>query len=166
MPFADANGGEKDCQDCTSWRDTACAPIPVPIDDPYIPARSYGTGRPMCLPFTRYCVGVPVGLHVFLSVIAWWYLCVPAYHCSMPSSLCVPPCVFFYVCISLSFFLFSFLHACLCMNASICETCFVMENETALCYSLKFKHINPILLLFLLWWGLLFNLDFESSATK
>lgn len=49
----DHEGKRKDCLDCSSWRDPACAPIPVPHDDPVIPSWRYQTGQPKCLPFTR-----------------------------------------------------------------------------------------------------------------
>ncbi|XP_064082488.1 peroxidase-like isoform X2 [Macrobrachium nipponense] len=43
----------KKCSSCTSWKDPGCAPIPIPHEDPFIPPRTFATGEPSCLPFTR-----------------------------------------------------------------------------------------------------------------
>ncbi|KAK7075950.1 hypothetical protein SK128_027034 [Halocaridina rubra] len=41
------------CKDCSSWTNPACIPIPIPYDDPYFPKKTFQTGQPLCLPFTR-----------------------------------------------------------------------------------------------------------------
>ncbi|XP_069937881.1 salivary peroxidase/catechol oxidase-like isoform X1 [Cherax quadricarinatus] len=48
-----ANGLPQRCDDCTSWRDPLCAPIPIPDDDPHLQSHQFYTGQPRCLPFLR-----------------------------------------------------------------------------------------------------------------
>ncbi|XP_045592715.2 chorion peroxidase [Procambarus clarkii] len=41
------------CLECTSWTDPRCTPVPLPKDDPYIPAHINNTDKRRCLPVTR-----------------------------------------------------------------------------------------------------------------
>ncbi|XP_042221923.1 peroxidase-like [Homarus americanus] len=44
---------KKKCEDCSSWRNPACAPIPLPLHDPFISATVDQTGKRRCLPVIR-----------------------------------------------------------------------------------------------------------------
>ncbi|XP_071521125.1 LOW QUALITY PROTEIN: salivary peroxidase/catechol oxidase-like [Panulirus ornatus] len=41
------------CEECESWREPQCAPIPIPEDDPHLRSHQYYTGQRRCLPLTR-----------------------------------------------------------------------------------------------------------------
>ncbi|KAK8391872.1 hypothetical protein O3P69_017472 [Scylla paramamosain] len=45
-------GPERRCEDCDSWRDRHCAPIPIPSDDPHLQQHDIYNQR-LCLPFVR-----------------------------------------------------------------------------------------------------------------
>lgn len=70
--LADSDGSAKDCASCDRWQDPACAPIPIPLDDPFLSPVVDGQRR--CLPFTRLVVNLTFLKDLHQEIILRWML--------------------------------------------------------------------------------------------